>query len=118
MSAAAARGVAVVLLLCLVSSPAAAAGYEEPFRDGMAALDQKKWGVAAASFRQAIASNPNEGGRQIRVYGTWLLDYLPHYYLGVALFQLGDADGAAHAWGESRRQGAIRRTDRGDATDY
>ena len=102
--------VVALLALALAAAAAAAAGYEESFRDGMAALDQKKWGVAAASLRSAIASNPREGGKQIRVYGTWLLDYLPHYYLGVALYQLGDSDGAAEAWGESRRQGVILAT--------
>ncbi len=106
------RALAVVCLLALVALPCAlsAAGYEEAFRDGMSALDQKKWAVADASFRAAIAANPKEGGKQIRVYGTWLLDYLPHYYLGVALYQLGDVEGAAQEWRESRRQGAILET--------
>jgi hypothetical protein len=106
------RALALVHLLALVALPCAlsAAGYEEAFRDGMSALDQKKWGVADASFRAAITANPKEGGKQIRVYGTWLLDYLPHYYLGVALYQLGDVEGAAQEWHESRRQGAILST--------
>jgi hypothetical protein len=103
--------VVLVLLAAAAAPPAlAAAGYEEAFRDGMSALDQKKWAVADASFRTAVAANPREGGKQIRVYGTWLLDYLPHYYLGVALYQLGDVEGAAQEWRESRRQGAILST--------
>lgn len=98
---------AALLSGALSAGVATTAGHEEPFRDGMSALDQKKWAVAAASFRAAIAANPREGGKPIRVYGTWLIDYLPHYYLGVALFQSGDQEGARDAWRESRSQGAV-----------
>ena len=105
-------GLALVLALssALAAAPAGAAGAEESFREGMSALDQNKWGVAAAAFRAALAERPAEGGRRVRIYGTWLLDYLPHYYLGVALFQLDDLEGAAAEWRESRRQGAILST--------
>lgn len=101
---------ALATALALAASPGAASGPEDSFREGMSALDQNKWGVAAAAFRAALAARPEEGGKRVRVYGTWLLDYLPHYYLGVALFQLDDLEGAAAEWRESRRQGAILST--------
>jgi hypothetical protein len=101
---------ALALAAALAAAPAGAAGAEDSFREGMSALDQNKWGVAAAAFRAALAERPEEGGRRVRIYGTWLLDYLPHYYLGVALFQLDDLEGAAAEWRESRRQGAILTT--------
>jgi hypothetical protein len=101
---------AALVAVVLMAAAGSAADHEEPFRDGMSALDQKKWAVAAASFRAAIVANPREGGKPIRVYGTWLIDYLPHYYLGVALFQSGDPAGAAEAWRESRSQGVVLTT--------
>ncbi|MFN7940723.1 MAG: hypothetical protein U0X73_03945 [Thermoanaerobaculia bacterium] len=104
--------VAAVLALAalLLAGRAAAAEYEDAFKQGVSALDQKKWGVTVAAMRAAIAANPREGGKRIRVYGTWFLDYLPYYYLGLALAQQGDTAGAAEAWRESLRQGAIQKT--------
>ena len=39
--------------------------------------------------------------------------YTPHYYLGVALFELGDCDAALGEWQESQRQGVLGREELG-----
>jgi len=113
LSRASMRTVAVVGLIGLgLSGVASASEPEDSFRDGLAALDQKNWTIAIASFRKAISVRAKEGGKPIRISArsTWYVDYLPHYYLGVALSQRGDLEGARQSWAVSIGQGAIQKT--------
>src|SRR4029078_4557431 len=40
-----------------------------------------------------------------------IITYVPHFFLGIAKFNLGDVDGALHEWKTSEDQGAIQKTD-------
>jgi len=101
------RALGALLLTALWVGPLAAQGdYVEAYKAGLAALEARNWTATAASMRQAIAARPEEDARVLRLgFGR----YLPHYYLGRALFELGDCPGALEAWGESERQGIIQR---------
>jgi hypothetical protein len=62
-------------------------------------------------MRQAIAENPREGER-VKLYGLRFEAYLPHFYLGLALLNAGDCEGAVKAFDASEAAGAIRGTPR------
>jgi hypothetical protein len=66
------------------------------YRDGVKAIEKKDWETAKDLMRSAIAERSEERKR-----------YLPHYYLGVALFELGDCESALGEWQESQRQAAL-----------
>jgi len=86
------------------------AGSEDSFRRGFQSLDRKRYNEAAGHMRDAIRERSAEGGEPVRISGSFLSPYLPHYYLGVALFRIGDCTGAVKEWRESERQGVIAGT--------
>ena len=72
----------------------------------------QRWKVVADNMRQAIAERGVESkekvGRRIGGILGGGNEYLPHYYLGEAQFNLGNCVGAVDAWAESDRQGVVR----------
>jgi hypothetical protein len=58
-------------------------------------------------MREALAEQPREG-EQVKLYGMRFEAYLPHYYLGLALFNAGDCEGALASWNTSETQGAVK----------
>lgn len=85
----------------------AVADFLGSYKKGVRAIKQGQWERAADLMRAAIADRPRErGGLPGRMY---FHDYIPHYYLGLALFEQGDCEGALEAWAESLRQGLITR---------
>jgi hypothetical protein len=60
----------------------------------------------------AIRENPQESEERIYLYSSRFVPYLPHFFLGRALFELGRYVSAAEAFQESARQGAILREKR------
>lgn len=77
----------------------------QEYKQGLKAAEDGDWRAAADAMRRAIAERPEEkASLPGRVY---LKPYLPHYQLGVALFELGDCEGARGAWNEAERQGVI-----------
>ncbi len=102
---------AVWLVTMLVAQTAHA--QDDAFRAGLEARTGRKWQETAAQMRRAIQSNPQESSRKVRSGIGGLLrqggtEYLPHYFLGEALFNLDDCAGAVDAWSKSEQQGAIR----------
>ncbi len=93
--------IAVVLLMVALGT---AADPREVHKQGVEALEQRRWQDAVRFFSAAIAERSEE-----RVTALTGRRYLPHYYLGVALAELGDCTGALDAWAESERQGKIER---------
>ena len=101
-----------LMLLVLVGWAAqAAADYKESYRKGVTAADRKEWGEVARWMRQAIGEQGQEG-EAVKIYGVRSEPYLPHYYLGLALYQSGDCEGALAQWQDSERQGVVQGTDR------
>ena len=110
MPRASAGRAAAVLGLLLLSAPARA-DYKETYRKAVEAVDRKRWTEVARLMREAIAENPREGER-VKLYGLRFEAYVPHFYLGLALLNTGDCDGAVKAFAASEAAGAIRGTPR------
>ena len=97
------RILAAVALLAVAA--VAWADYKQSYRDGIEAIEKKKdWAAARNAMQQAIAENPTAGGR-VKLYGMVFRDYTPHYYLGLALYNLGDCPGALREWQTAANQG-------------
>lgn len=101
-------GVALAVATLLAVSAPVHADYKDDYRKGVTAIDDKKWEEGIRLMRAALASQPKEG-ESVKLYGMRFEPYLPHYYLGYALYQTGDCTGAVAAWQASEDQGAIRK---------
>lgn len=99
--------VVAILLSGLTPAVTEAAEFVELYKQGIAAAESQKWVVAAEMLREAIAEQPQAKARVKR--GLYFRRYLPHFYLGKALFETGDCAGALRAWQESESQGVVRR---------
>lgn len=91
-------------------SSASGADALDAYKRGIVALDLKQWATGAEAFREAIAANPIEGGKSIWIYGNRFENYLPHYYLGLALSKQGTLEQAVKELEESERQGHVQKT--------
>ncbi len=101
-----ARRIAVLgLALAAALAVAAAAEPKEAHKAGVTALAAGRFAEAEGFFRQAIGERSEEG-----LVGVLRRRYFPHYYLGVALVEQGDCQGALEAWGKSQAQAQIQRT--------
>lgn len=88
-------------------SPLLSAGKKpEEFRIAIKAQDRRDWNRSISLLRQALAEQPEDGER-VRIYGTRYMNYLPHYYLGLAMFKKGDCAGALKEWDQCLSTGAI-----------
>ena len=105
------RRAAAVFVLILLAPAAARADYKETYRRGIEAVDRKRWPEVARLMREAIAENARVGER-IKLYGVRFEAYLPHFYLGLALVNTGDCEGAVRAFDASEAGGAVRSTPR------
>ena len=86
-----------VLLMCLgLAAPAAAQDKDETFRRGLDARGDKRWKDVVTQMRNAIQADPQESTRKVRggLLRLAQTEYLPHYFLGEALFNLNDCAGA------------------------
>lgn len=91
-------------------APELFADYESRFRNGVTAMDRRRWAEAAAAMRSAIAVNPTESSKKIFIYGTRYVEYTPHFFLGVALSKTNNCSDAVAALQTSEQQGVIKRT--------
>lgn len=109
-----ARVVGAALLLALAAAllpVAARADYKEAYKRGLDAIQQKHWEDATRELRAAIAERPEAAG----LMGAGLFRrYTPHYFLGVALSELGDCRAAVDAFDTAERQGKLTRDDTTD----
>jgi len=99
-------GIGLLLGLALQSWPVAA-DFRDDYKRGIETLERGQWSQAASLFRQAAAERPDEKARLSR--SPFSKRYLPHFYLGEALLEMDDCEGALTAWAESERQGVVTR---------
>ena len=78
---------------------------QDAYKQGLKAIDDQQWDLAAEKMREALAGRSEESGKLL-MKGRFRR-YLPHYFLGVALFELGDCESALASWAESERQGVV-----------
>jgi len=86
---------------------AVAAEFVEFYKNGVAAAESQHWTLAAEMMRKAIEEQPNAKTKIKRA--LYFRRYLPHFYLGKALYETGDCGGALTAWQESEKQDVVRR---------
>jgi hypothetical protein len=100
----------VALLLSMLAAPASWADYRDSYRDGITAAENGDWSEVRQLMQGAIAENPTDSRKKVKLYGTRFKEYIPNFYLGLALYHLGDCAGAIRSFDTSERQGAIQRT--------
>ena len=81
---------------------------DEAFRRGLEARDKKNWKQAELEMRSALVSDPKESTRKV---GGGIfrggMEYLPHYFLGEALYSQNDCAGAVAEWAISEQQPVV-----------
>jgi hypothetical protein len=97
---------ALGLLVAMLATPVHA-DVESDYGRGWTAFRQGNWKVVVEAMTAAIAQRPEERGR-INIGSNNNQPYLPHYYLGLARFRLGDCRGALESWQRSLQQGYLR----------
>ncbi len=103
------KRLALIVLVAAALPLAAAEKWVENYNRGVAAVNAKNYRVAADALQKAIAEMPTEG-TSVRSRST-IMTYVPHFFLGIAKFNLGDVDGALREWRTSEEQGAIGKTE-------
>ena len=99
----------MTLLIVVIALPLfAAERWYESYLKGVNAVNAKQWNVAEDALRKAIGDRPIEGMIASRGQNV---PYLPHFWLGIAKFHLGDLDAALREWRISEEQGTIPKTD-------
>lgn len=103
------RRALLVVLLLAAANAFAAEKWLEHYNKGVEAVNARRYADGAALLQKAIAERSTEG-TEIKVSMTIVAAYTPHFWLGIAKFNLGDVDGALREWKISEEQGAIART--------
>jgi tetratricopeptide (TPR) repeat protein len=100
----------MLLFTLLVGVPRALAAEKwwDAYNRGVTAVNGKSYAAADAALQKAIAENPTEG-TSVRA-GKSIITYVPHFWLGIAKFNLGETDAALREWHISEEQGAVART--------
>lgn len=86
------------------------ADVEQSFKKGVEASDLEEWKDAADHFREAIAQDPQESEKRVFISGVFSRPYVPHFYLGWSLYQLGSehCEAALESWKISQSQGVVQ----------
>jgi hypothetical protein len=113
MMRAAFRRTFTTLLMCLaIAPPAFAQDKDEAFKRGLSARDGRRWQEVANQMRNAIQADSLESTRKVGGFlGIGQTEYLPHFFLGEALFNLNDCAGAIDEWSVSEQQRVVNNTD-------
>ena len=114
------RLAAVVLSMVALGAPLQAQDKardtEEIFKKALDAREKPNWVEAEKLMRQAIGFNSKESlekaRRGIRDRFGGGTEYLPHFFLGEALFQQNDCVGAMAAWAISEQQGVVLKVEK------
>jgi hypothetical protein len=97
-----------VLLAALFATAPLYADYRDSFQRGYQAINRGRFVDAISLLHQALAEKPNESGEMVTIIGSFSVQYLPHYYLGVALARGGNCPAALREWEQSESQGVIK----------
>jgi tetratricopeptide (TPR) repeat protein len=102
------RRATLIALLFVAVNAQAAEKWWDAYNRGVAAVNGASYDAGAKALAAAIAQNPTES-TGVRA-GNSIITYVPHFFLGIAKFNLGDTDGALREWRISEEQGAVART--------
>ena len=101
-------GIALLLALAAPSLLAAPERWADPYDKGLTAAERNEWAAARDFMQKAIAAKPVEQASARNKNRTYV--YVPHFWLGLALYQQGDIDGAMREFSTSQSQGVIQNT--------
>jgi len=101
---------AVGIVLAFLPPGLASLKKPEEFKIGIKAQDRGDWRGSVDLLRKSLEKLP-EDGELVRIYGTKYKSYLPHYYLGLALYKQKDCPAALKEWEECLGLGAILKTE-------
>jgi hypothetical protein len=94
-----------------VVKPPVSGDYRETYRKAIDAKNRKHWDDAARLFQTAVQLNGTDTGERINVSGFGNIEpYVPKYYLGLSLKNLGKCGEAVQLFDESERDGAVQKT--------
>lgn len=88
-----------IAVLVLAVPALARANYVDDYVTGLASLDHGDYARAVQYLQKALEAQPNPVS-QIRIDGN-PQPYLPHHFLGMAHFKLGDCAAAGREWGSA-----------------
>ena len=91
----------------MLASGLAHADFKSNYSDGIKAADKANWANSRAKMQSALALEPNPQAR-VRIYGMRFDPYIPHYYLALAAFKLGDCAGAISALNNPAHQSIMQ----------
>jgi hypothetical protein len=98
---------ALTVSLLTLAAGIARADFKSDYSDGIKAADKANWANTRAKMQSAIAAEPNPQAR-VRLYGMVFSAYIPHYYLALAAFKMGDCAGATAALNNGAHQAFMR----------
>lgn len=101
-------GVLVVLALAFAGPMSAAEHWWDSYNRGVAAVRAKNYEAASEALQRSLAEMPAENG-SARARNE-IITYVPHFWLGIAKFNLSDVDGALREWKISEEQGVVQNT--------
>src|SRR5262245_46940886 len=84
------------------------AEWQKDYEQAMDLIKKNQWQNAIQKLKKSIQDKPDEGSN-IKFYGMKFGDYFPHYYLGVAYFNLKNYEAALSEFQQSEKYGAIQR---------
>lgn len=102
------KRLALILALALPALAAAPEKWSEAYNRGVAAVRARNYAAAADDLQRAIAEVPAENGA-IRARNE-IITYVPHFWLGIAKYNLGDIDGSLREFKISEDQGVVQST--------
>ena len=108
------RAVLLAVFVLLLASLPLAAQERAAFKQGVEALDLERFEDAAQALRRAVREDGRESEDRVFLSGVFSRPYLPHFFLGQALYRagLGNCSEALPALAESDRQGVVQGFDR------
>jgi tetratricopeptide (TPR) repeat protein len=102
------RRLALVLAIAFPVLAAAPEKWAESYNRGIAAVGAHNYAAAAADLQRAINEMPAESGAART--GNQIITYVPHFWLGIAKYNLGDIDGSLREFKTSEDQGVVQST--------
>lgn len=101
-----------VLSMAVVLTASAVLGAEkwwDFYKRGTGAIARSDWPTVADQMSKSIALKSGEE-LAARVSRNEAVVYVPHFWLGIARFNMGDVEGAIREWDISQGQGVIQKT--------
>jgi tetratricopeptide (TPR) repeat protein len=74
-------------------------------------IPRKRWGDCVKNLEAALRLRP-QPGLNVRTYGQWFEEYLPHYYMGLCLLRQEDYQKALAAFDRAEEAGAVLGSER------